>query len=437
MNIVLLSGGSGKRLWPLSNDAHSKQFLKLLENDQGEYESMVERVMRQLLSAQPDAGIFVSSNAAQAAALHRHIGEAELILEPERRDTFPAIALAAAYLKYRKHMGEDEVFVVCPIDVYADGRYFELLSDVERVVSSGESIIGLLGALPVYPSAKYGYILRQGNRVAGFVEKPSEAEAERVIQEGALWNCGVFALRIGYVLEHAGGYVDFDSYASLIEQYSKLPVNSFDYEVVEKEKSIGAVIYEGVWKDLGTWNTLTEEMRGNSMGDRILISDSCVNTHVLNMLDIPVIVNDICDCVVVTSHDGVLVTGKQGSSHLKPLADQIDFRPMYEQRRWGSYRVLEYVRDDLSSSLVKRIRVEAGKSISYQYHNGRSEVWVVVRGDGVRTIDGVESAVSPGSVIQIKMGQKHSISAVTELELIEVQVGAGDLVEEDIVRVYE
>jgi mannose-1-phosphate guanylyltransferase len=437
MNIVLLSGGSGKRLWPLSNDTQSKQFLKLLKNDRGEYESMVQRVARQIRAAQRDADIFVSCNAAQTDILQRQLAGAETIAEPSRRDTFPAIVLAAAHLRYNKQLGEDEAFIVCPIDVFAENRYFELLEEVLNLAASGRNKIGLMGVKPTYPSEKYGYILQRDGRVTGFVEKPDAGEAGRLIEGGALWNCGVFSLKLGYVLKQAWHYVKFDSFDGVYAKYGELPRISFDYEVVEKEDSIGAVTYDGVWKDLGTWNTLTEEMGDGATGRNVLISDSCKNTHVLNMLDIPVIAQDLTDAVVVASHDGILVSSKHGSSFLKPLAEQINLRPMYEQRRWGNYRVLDYKQSGSQSSLVKRMFMEAGKAISYQYHTERDEVWVIVSGKGILTVDGEDSAIGPGSVIKIRAQEKHTILAATDMEFIEVQLGRGELEEGDIIRVSE
>ena len=435
MNIVLLSGGSGKRLWPLSNEILSKQFLKLLKNEQGKYESMVQRVVRQIHTEQPDVNMLVSCNTIQSDTLRNQIGAVETVLEPSRRDTYPAIVLAAAYLHYEKKFDEIEVIVVCPIDVFAENEYFRLLTQVEKLVVSGRNEIGLLGVMPTYPSEKYGYIIQKNGNVMGFVEKPPQNSAEDLIARGALWNCGVFATRIDYVLNHARKYVEFDSFESLYDQYDRLPLNSFDYEVVENEHSIGAITYEGIWKDIGTWNTLTEEMTDNSIGHNVLISDSCHNTHVLNMLNIPIIVQDLAEAIVVASHDGILVTSKHGSSFLKPLVEQINLRPMYEQRRWGNYRVLEYIQDHEFSSLVKRMHMDVGKAISYQYHTKRSEVWVIIEGKGILTIDGIDSVVVPGSVINIPKDAKHSLLAATELEFIEVQLGTGELDEDDIVRI--
>ena len=324
MNIVLLSGGSGKRLWPLSNDTMSKQFLKLLKNEHGEYESMVQRVMRQIHKAQPNAHLFVSSNVSQLDILKSQLNDVEVIQEPSRRDTFPAIALSAAYLHYEKQIEDSEVFIVCPIDVYAEIKYFLLLTEVEKLVLSGGKQIGLLGVMPTYPSDKLGYILQDKGEPVEFFEKPASIKAENFISRGALWNCGVFAFKISYVLNITKKYVEFDSFQSIYTQYNKLPKISIDYEAVEKESSIGVIKYDGIWKDLGAWNTITEEMCSNSIGPNIMISDSCHNTHVLNMLNIPIIVHDLSDSVVIVGHDGILVSGKDGSTSLKPLVEKVN-----------------------------------------------------------------------------------------------------------------
>jgi mannose-1-phosphate guanylyltransferase len=369
--------------------------------------------------------------------LTRQLHGVELIMEPSRRDTYAAVVLTAAYLKYVKGLPEGEGFLVLPIDVYAESRYFELLTDVMALVETGGYSIGLLGAEPTHPTNKYGYIQHGNGRAGGFTEKPSISVAETLIRNGALWNCGVFALKIGYVLDLARKQVDFDSYESIYDKYGELPKISFDYEVAEKEPSIGVIRYTGTWKDLGTWNTLTDEMDSRVLGSGVILAEDGDSVHVLNMLDIPVISLGIRDAVIVASRDGILIAGKEASARLKPHAEQIALRPMYEQRRWGSYRVLEYRATGGGTSLVKRLHIEAGKSISYQYHSGRSEVWVIVSGKGILTVDGVDSAVSPGSVVSIPAGARHKLLAATALDFIEVQSGPGDMTEEDIVRVDE
>jgi mannose-1-phosphate guanylyltransferase len=420
MNVVFLSGGSGKRLWPLSNDTLSKQFLKLLKNQRNEYESMVQRVVRQLRTAHTDASVFVSCNIAQEDIVKKQLTSVETICEPGRRDTFPAIVLAAAYLRYIKQMGEDEAFIVCPIDPYAESAYFELLGNVNYLVSSGDYKIGLLGAKPTYPAEKYGYIMQENGNVTGFVEKPELTRAEKLVQQGALWNCGVFALKIGYVLNHAKKYIDFNDYETLRGQYDKLPRISFDYEVVEKEPGIGAIVYDGKWKDLGTWNTLTEELGSDTIGQNILVSDESNNTHVLNMLNIPIIIQDINDAVVVASYDGILVSSKQGSSYLKPLAEQIIMRPMYEQRGWGNYRILEYKQNDEKETLVKRIKIDAGKEYFVDDNRYACISYTVLSGKGILKMNGEELIIKKGNVLSIDGRNPYTIFSSFDLELIEV-----------------
>ncbi|MDR0858894.1 MAG: cupin domain-containing protein [Oscillospiraceae bacterium] len=435
MQIVLLSGGSGKRLWPLSNEANSKQFLRLLKNDEGAPESMVQRVCRQIREVVPKAQLLVSTNFSQKDAVQRQLGgKIDICVEPSRGNTFPAMVLAAAYLKFEKKLDDSAPFVVLPIDVCADIEYFYALKEMEEKLLNSDNNIVLLGVTPTYPSEKYGYILTQSETVSGFKEKPNVEIAEKLIAQGALWNCGVFALRVGYILEIAKKFINFENYADVLDGFSKLPVNSFDYQVVEHEPQIGVVKYSGKWKDLGTWNTLCEEISEFSKGENTIIAEGSENTHVLNMLDKPVIVLGISNAVVVASHDGILVSDKAQSSLMKPYAEKFELRAMYEQRTWGNYRVLDYIREENGSSLTKRLRVEAGKSISYQYHNQRSEIWVIISGEGIVTIDGVKQVVETGSVVKIPQGTRHKLSAATDIEFIEVQLGSGELVENDIVR---
>ena len=429
MNIVLLSGGSGKRLWPLSNDALSKQFLKLLKDEKGNYESMVQRVVRQLKQANPDAGLTVSCNESQVGALQKQLGLVDTIPEPARRNTFPAVVMAAAHLHYNKGLNENEVFVFLPIDVFAEDAYFQLLPSVEKLANKYS--IGLMGAIPTYPSEKYGYISHESGRVTSFVEKPDLAAAQELIAGNALWNCGAASLKVGYVLERARKYLKFFDFSSLYTGYNNLPATSFDYEVIEKEASAGVVVYAGNWKDIGTWNTFAEEMSTSTMGN-VLVSENSLNTNVLNMLNIPIIVQDISDAVVIAAHDGVLVTSKPGSSFLKPLTEQISLRPMYEQQDWGDYRILDYKLADAGSSLVKRVRVEPGKSINHHCNMKYCEAWIVVRGKGILTVGGKDSVVSSGSVVEIPSGVKHSLLAATEVELVEVRFGSGELEEEGV-----
>jgi mannose-1-phosphate guanylyltransferase len=441
MKLVLLSGGSGKRLWPLSNDARSKQFLKVLKNENGNLQSMVQRVWNQLDSVGLSQSTVIATSKSQTDMIQNQLeGKADLIIEPSRRDTFPAIALAAAYL-YSLTNNLDETVAVLPVDPYVQNQFFNRVKELEKVLKESHSDLALIGVKPTLPSSKYGYIVPEQDgadeffKVNRFVEKPAEELASELIEAGALWNCGVFAFKLGYViglLEEKGYPVQYEE---LLEQYDQLPKISFDYEVVEKTESISVLPYDGDWKDLGTWNTLTEEMAAAQIGKGVISTDS-VNTHVINELDIPVTVLGLSNVVVAVSPDGILLADKDASPRIKELVGEFENRPMFEERRWGWYRVLDHTKTDGGNEvLTKRIGVKAGKNLSYQYHFQRSEVWTIIKGEGVFAQNDQLRVVKPGDVLQIKVGEKHGLKAVTDLELIEVQSGT-QLIEEDIVRVF-
>ena len=208
MNIVLLSGGSGKRLWPLSNDIRSKQFIKIFKKEDGEYESMVQRVYRQIKSVDKDALVTIATSKTQVSAIHNQLGEnVGICVEPCRRDTFPAIALAAAWLHDVKKVGEKEAVVVCPVDPFVEKDYFEALTKLGELAEAGRANLALMGIEPTYPSEKYGYVIPETkeeiSKVSTFKEKPDSKTAQSYIEQGALWNGGVFAFQLGYMLEKA------------------------------------------------------------------------------------------------------------------------------------------------------------------------------------------------------------------------------------------
>ena len=238
MNIVLLSGGSGKRLWPLSNDIRSKQFIKLFKTETGDYESMVQRVYRQIKSVDAKATVTIATAKTQVSAIRNQLGDGVGIsVEPCRRDTFPAIALATAYLADVMGVSPEESVVVCPVDPYVNDDYFEVLKDMSSQADKGEANLVLMGIEPTYPSEKYGYIIPESTeRIAGvrtFKEKPTADVAAQYIANGALWNGGVFAYKLKYVLKRAHELIDFTDYQDLFKKYDTLTKISFDYAVVE------------------------------------------------------------------------------------------------------------------------------------------------------------------------------------------------------------
>lgn len=423
MQIILLSGGSGKRLWPLSNDVRSKQFIKLFKTEDGNYESMVQRVYRQLRAVDPDVKVTIATSETQLSAIYNQLGTAVGVsIEPCRRDTFPAIALATAYLHDRMGVGLDEPVVVCPVDPYVEADYFQALKQLSDLAEQGIANLTLMGMEPTYPSEKYGYIIPETtdpvSRVNTFKEKPTEAVARRYLEAGALWNGGVFAYKLGYVLNRAHELIDFSDYQDLFSKYADLKKISFDYAVVEHETDIAVMRFQGLWKDLGTWNTLTEVMAEPAMG-KVLLDDRCQNLHVINELDVPVLCMGLKDMIVSASAEGILVSDKERSSHIKPYVDGIDQEIMFAEKSWGSYRVL----DAQKGSLTIKAILHAGHAMNYHSHERRDEVWTVLAGEGVAIVDGVERRITAGDVVSLPVGCKHTVRAMTDLTLMEVQIG--------------
>ena len=218
--------------------------------------------------------------------------------------------------------------------------------------------------------------------------------------------------------------------------YDMLPRTSFDYGVLDHEQSIAVVPYEGTWKDLGTWNTLSDEMADEQSG-RVITGEGCRNVHVINELNTPLVVLGISDAVVVATSDGILVSDKTASAQSKRYVEQIgETRPMHENRVWGHYSVLgHHEHADGTKVIVKSLRIKAGKRLSYQMHLRRSEVWTVVSGQGLVTLDGKERTVGPGDTVSVPVGMKHRLTAAPDSDIVVVEVQMGDeLIEEDIVR---
>lgn len=423
MNIILLSGGSGKRLWPLSNEVRSKQFLKIFKTEQNEYESMIQRVYHQIKRVDQKGTITIATSKVQVSAIQNQLGEKiEICAEPYRKDTFPAIALAVAYLHDKKKISKEEVVVVCPVDPYVELDYFETLKELERIAKKGDANLVLMGIEPTYPSEKYGYIIPEKketiSRVMEFKEKPTQTRAEEYLSCGALWNGGVFAFRIDYLLKKVQEEIGFSTYFDLYRNYSSLKKISFDYAVTEQEQQIQVIRFTGKWKDLGTWNTLTEAMEESLIGNT-RINENCKNVHIINELEIPILCMGLQNIVISASPDGILVSSKEESSYIKPYVDSIHQQVMFAEKSWGTYRVLDVEKESLT---IKTI-LKPGEKMNYHSHNKRDEIWAIIDGKGRAYLDGIEQIVSTGDIVRMQAGCCHTIIADTELKMIEIQLG--------------
>lgn len=423
MHIILLSGGSGKRLWPLSNDVRSKQFIKLFKNENGKYESMVQRVYRQIQTVNSDMEVTIATSKSQVSAIRNQLGnKVSICLEPCRRDTFPAIALAAAYLKDVQGLSEEDCVAVCPVDPYVDNTYYQTVQKLEKIVNEGQSNLVLMGIEPTVPSEKYGYIIpvdkNEVSSVAKFTEKPDTETAKEYIKQGALWNAGVFAFKLGYLLNKAHELIDFVDYADLFKKYDTLTKISFDYAVVEKETNIQVLRYAGQWKDVGTWNMMAEVMADKTKGD-VILDDTCKDTNVVNELNIPILCMGCEDMVVAASEDGILVSTKERSGYMKPYVEKIDNPSMFAEKSWGTFTVI----DNQKNSKTIKIEMKPNTEMSYHSHSSRTEIWNIVSGTGKVCINGESKTVKAGDVVQIPVDARHSIKANEKMEIIEIQLG--------------
>ena len=423
MNIILLSGGSGKRLWPLSNEVRSKQFLRLFKDKNNNYESMVQRVYKQITTVDKEADVTIATSKSQLSAIRNQLNDkVSVCIEPCRRDTFPAIALAAAYLKDERGIDEEECVVICPVDPYVDNTYYEAINQLEKLVLADTANITLMGIEPTVPSKKYGYIIPDSkelvSNVKEFNEKPDRETAKKYIEKGALWNAGVFAFKLKYILNKAHEMIDFTDYQDLFNKYSTLNKISFDYAVVEKEQSIQVMRYAGEWKDVGSWNMMAEVMADKTKGN-VTLDKTCENTQVINELDIPILCMGCKDMVVAASGDGILVSDKERSGQMKSYVEEISTDVHFAEKSWGTYTVI----DVQPQSMTIKIKLKKGNHMKYHAHEHREEVWTIVSGYGKVVVDGREQEVKTGDVITLPVGCKHILIAETDMSVIEVQIG--------------
>ncbi|MBP1964276.1 sugar phosphate nucleotidyltransferase [Paenibacillus aceris] len=441
MRIVLLCGGSGKRLWPLSNEIRSKVFLKLLKSEDGASESMIGRICRQLDEVGLLQSTCIVTHQSQVEITRNHVGEhIPIIGEPNKRGTFTAVALAACYLQENMQVDPNETICILPVDTYVDTEFFRMLHRFPDVLLSSKADLALLGTTPAKPSDQFGYIVPvlpkendEYSFVHQFIEKPNESAASRLIEQQAMWNCGVFAFSLKFMLAYLkdkGHPVQVDAWLTNYEQLANL---SFDREVVELTLPAVVIRYEGAWSDLGSWTALSVLFEDNVIGAG-RISDDSVNTHLINELPYPIEIIGIPDIIVAANFDGILIANKDKSNLIKERLAQAPQFPMYGEKRWGSYRVLKYWKDEMGNeAMIKIVNLTQGRCTSYHQHLKRQESLTILSGIAEILLEDKLCRLLAGDVLQIPPGAKHGIKAVTDLELMEVLLGS-ELSHEDINR---
>jgi len=330
LKIILLSGGAGKRLWPLSSEILPKQFMKVMNNKMEPPISMLQKTWRILAEKYGAEDLFVAGNCNHESILREQLGpDAQLILEPEKRDTFAAISLAASFLATAKGISAEETVIVLPVDAYTDPSFYECLNEMDRLIQQDFASIALIGVVPKYPAEKFGYMVPKPHEdqsschyVQGFFEKPDMQTAQEMIDRGALWNGGVFAFRRAYLQEVVTRHNFPWDYHELFAQYDAIPRISFDYMVVEPEKSIAYVPFEGVWTDLGTWSEMVRVL-GDNNGTNVIMDGNCQDTHVINQLGVPIIIAGIPQAIIVAGSEGILICNQNNAHQIKQLVDRI------------------------------------------------------------------------------------------------------------------
>ncbi|MFC4809655.1 sugar phosphate nucleotidyltransferase [Paenibacillus sp. GCM10023250] len=442
MRIVLLSGGSGKRLWPLSNESRSKIFLKLLKAGDGGRESMIQRLCRQLEEAGLLPSASIVAHRSQAEIVQNHVGEGiPFIPETYRRGTYTAIALAASYLHTKLNADRDEIVCVLPADLFVERAFFEVLRKLPEVLAESGARLALLGSTPKSPSSQFGYIVpEQASRgsapgykpIAHFVEKPNADHARLLISGEAMWNCGVYAFSLSFMLSDLKNRGLPEAYDELTACCEHLPEASFDVEIAENTRPAVVIPYDGLWRDLGDWSVLPDYFEQPVIGRGEISSDSS-RTHVVNELALPIHVIGALNMIVAASADGILVASKDKANQIKAIRSSSP-KPMYEEKRWGSVRIVDHSASDAQSeTLTKKVSLLPGKHTSYHLHQRRKEIWTIITGTGEFVLDGVKFGFQTGDILHIPVGVGHAVKAVTQVEYMVIQTGTG-LLEEDSIR---
>lgn len=451
MKVIILAGGSGTRLWPLSRERYPKQFIKL----QGDKPSMFQETFkRSLLLANLD-DIYVVTNEkykflvmGAVEELGYEYNEFNIVVEPEAKNTLPAIYAGVHEIAKK---GSDSVVVFPSDHMILKGQEFtDIIKDSEALTK--DSII-TFGIKPDAPNIGYGYIAPgteklNGYEVKEFKEKPEYEVAVTYVDKGYYWNAGIFMFNTEFFINEVKQYAEniynaFETSNSIIEAFSKIDYKiSIDYGIMEKSRNVAVAPVDIGWNDLGSFDAFYDVFDKDE-NNNIVDSDNIVidskNNYIYSEKGKIISTVGVNDLIVVDNRDALLICKKDQSQKVKEVVETLktrnDNRTEYhiqDYRPWGNYKVLE---EEEGSFKIKRIKVSQGKKLSYQMHHHRSEHWVVVKGMAKVTIDDVERLVPAGESIFIKPGQKHRLenSGKTQLEIIEVQMG-DYLGEDDIIR---
>lgn len=456
LTTLILAGGSGTRLWPLSRKGSPKQFAKI-----GNQRSLFDLTVDRALSISDDISV-VASESHQFMVkdeLAGKIANAAVLLEPCGRNTAPAIALAAMEAQANS---ADPILIVMPSDhlIKDEMAFIDAIEASKQFADQGKLIT--FGAKPEYPETGYGYINLEStanavNKVARFVEKPDEKLALEYCNSGQyFWNTGIFMFKASAYLSELKShhhemydacllafesrYKDLDDYKFDTEIFSAIPDDSIDYAVLEKSENVMCAPVEMGWNDLGAWNSIAENLQ-DSQHEKTIAYNAPHNHVVSSNTEKVVSLVGVEDLVVVDTDDALLVLDKSQAQDVKKIVDELKQAqpdlldlPKCVHRPWGTYETIAHG----GRYKVKRIMVKPGASLSLQLHHHRAEHWIVVSGTARVTNGERDFLLSENESTYIPIGVTHRLEnpGKFNLELIEVQSGSY-LEENDIVRLED
>ncbi len=460
MYAMILAGGSGTRLWPLSRELFPKQYLALLDDGQSLFQATVDRV----LAATSEDKMLVVTHVDQTGEIKRQLGlsgrdKVRLLAEPQARNTAPAIALAAWYLL--REAGPETIMAVLPSDhLIPDRNAFAALMQSGAEAAAAYGLV-TFGIEPAYPETGYGYICR-GDKLAGaafrvdkFVEKPDLQTAKAYLEDPRyLWNSGMFVFRVGALIDeyrrllpemHAAlDKLDYQSAgeAEIAEVYAGLEKISIDYGILERAADVSVVPTSIGWSDLGSWEAYYritgKDEHGNAVKGNSIVEDS-ENSLIYSTSRLVGAVG-LKNTVVIETDDALLVCHRDRTQDVKKVVDRLAAREAKEAREhrtvfrpWGSYTSLELG----ATYQVKRINVNPGSRLSLQSHRHRAEHWVVVAGEALVTLDDRQIVVRKGEHIFIPTGARHRMENQGTDDLVFIEVQNGDYLGEDDIERYE
>lgn len=391
MQLVLLSGGLGTRLWPLSDANHPKQFLKLFNKEQ---KSMLQITYNNI--SKLNLPIYVASQNIWTKNIFDQIGKnVKIISEPNSMDTFAAILNIAEYLYYKENISKNEIIAIVPIDHFVQKNFYNILYDCQLNMIKNNSDYGLIGIKPKYPNSKYGYICSTDGIAKKFVEKPNIKDAESLIKQGALWNSGILLFKIESVLKKSNEIFKHDTYEQFTNNYKNLPKTSFDYAVLENEKNISVVNYDGKWDDLGTWNTLS----------KYISKDDSNSNNIINYENKSIRINNIDNLIVINTSNGLLIEKK----------DNI----VYE--KWGNYQTIYNNKSFDSIITIKNMYIDDESKMQGSKCIDAQKTFFVLDGIGEIYINNTPKKIKTDDIISICNNETYYIKGIKNLNIIEVQ----------------